>query len=76
VILLAQSLRGLPNQAELKNGQGIDKVFIWSGVPDFLLALVKNAEDRLNVDFDTKRRMCAYCCSSEDSPLYYSSFFL
>jgi len=74
VILLAQSLRGLSPQPEDKNGQGIDKVFIWSGVPDFLLALVKNAEDRLNVDFDTKKANVRVLLLVEDSPLYYSSF--
>jgi len=74
VILLAQSLRGLPNQPEHTNGQGIDKVFIWSGVPDFLLALVKNAEDRLNVDYDTKKANVRVLLLVEDSPLYYSSF--
>jgi len=74
VILLAQTLRGLNPQPEDKNGQGIDKVFIWSGVPDFLLALVKNAEDRLNVDFDTKKANVRVLLLVEDSPLYYSSF--
>jgi hypothetical protein len=74
VILLAQTLRGISPQFENKNGQGIDKVFIWSGVPDFLLALVKNAEDRLNVDFDTKKANVRVLLLVEDSPLYYSSF--
>ena len=74
VILLAQTLRALAPQPEDKNGQGIDKVFIWSGVPDFLLALVKNAEDRLNVDFDTKKANVRVLLLVEDSPLYYSSF--
>ena len=74
VILLAQSLRGLPNPPEQPDGQGVDKVFIWSGVPDFLLALVKNAEDRLNVDFDTKKANVRVLLLVEDSPLYYSSF--
>jgi CheY-like chemotaxis protein len=74
VILLSQSLRGLPPRIESENGRSIDKVFIWSGVPDFLLALVKNAEDRLNVDFDTKKASVRVLLLVEDSPLYYSSF--
>jgi hypothetical protein len=74
VILLAQSLRGLPTPPEHTNGLGVDKVFIWTGVPDFLLALVKNAEDRLNVDFDTKKANVRVLLLVEDSPLYYSSF--
>src|SRR4030042_370682 len=44
VILLAQTLRGLPPQPADGKGKGTDKLFIWSGVSDFLLALVKNAE--------------------------------
>ena len=74
VILLAQSLRGLSPQPGDESSQGIDKVFIWSGVPDFLLALVKNAEDRLNVDFDTRKANVRVLLLVEDSPLYYSSF--
>jgi len=74
VILLAQTLRALSPQPEHTNGQGIDKVFIWSGVPDFLLALVKNAEDGLNVDFDTRKANVRVLLLVEDSPLYYSSF--
>jgi CheY-like chemotaxis protein len=74
VILLAQTLRALAPQPEDRNGPGVDKVFIWSGVPDFLLALVKNAEDRLNVDFDTRKANVRVLLLVEDSPLYYSSF--
>ncbi len=74
VILLAQTLRGLVPLPEDKNGKGIDKIFIWSGVSDFLLALVKNAEDRLNVDFDTRKASVRVLLLVEDSPLYYSSF--
>jgi CheY-like chemotaxis protein len=73
VILLAQTPRGLSPQPENRDGQGFDKIFIWSGVPDFLLALVKNAEDRLNVDFDTKKANVRVLLLVEDSPPYYSS---
>ena len=39
-----------------------------------LIALVKNAEDRLNVDFDTQRANVRVLILVEDSPVYYSSF--
>jgi len=55
VILLAHNTRGLYPPPENRDCSGIDKLFIWSGNSDLLLALVKNAEDRLNVDFDTQR---------------------
>lgn len=74
VILLAQSLRGIYPLPEGKSARGIDKVFVWSGVSDFLLALVKSAEDRLNVDFDTRLASVRVLILVEDSPLYYSSF--
>ena len=43
VILLAHSPRGIYPLPENKDCSGIDKIFIWSGNSDLLLALVKNA---------------------------------
>jgi len=74
VILLAQSTRGIYPLPENKNCLGIDKIFIWSGNSDLLLALVKNAEDRFNVDHDTQKAMVRVLILVEDSPVYYSSF--
>lgn len=74
VILLAHNTRGLYPPPENKDCSGIDKLFIWSGNSDLLLALVKNAEDRLNVDFDTQRANVRVLILVEDSPVYYSSF--
>jgi len=74
VILLAHSPRGIYPLPENKNTDGIDKVFIWSGNSDLLLALVKNAEDHLNVEADTERAMVRVLILVEDSPVYYSSF--
>jgi len=74
VILLAHSPRGIYPLPENKNTTGIDKIFIWSGNSDLLLALVKNAEDHLNVDADTAKAMVRVLILVEDSPVYYSSF--
>jgi CheY-like chemotaxis protein len=74
VILLAHGTRGVYPPPENKDCSGIDKIFIWSGNSDLLLALVKNAEDRINVDFDTKRANVRVLILVEDSPVYYSSF--
>ena len=74
VILLAHSLRAGYPPSEDWDCSGIDKTFIWSGNSDLLLALVKNAEDRLNIDFDTKRAKVRVLILVEDSPVYYSSF--
>ena len=74
VILLAHGPRGIYPFPENKDCSGIDKIFIWSGNSDLLLALVKNAEDRLNVDFDTQEAQVRVLILIEDSPVYYSSF--
>ncbi|MFO7987018.1 MAG: PEP/pyruvate-binding domain-containing protein [Desulfatiglandaceae bacterium] len=74
VILLAQSLRGIYPPPENRKLQGIDKIFVWSGNSDLLLALVKNAEDALNVDRDTRQANVRVLLLVEDSPVYYSSF--
>ncbi len=73
VILLAHSIRSIYPLPESRDCSGIDRIFIWSGNSDLLLALVKNAEDSLNVDFDTQRAMVRVLILVEDSPAYYSS---
>ena len=45
IILLSHSIRAIFPQGEYQKIPGIDKIFIWSGNSDLLLALVKNAED-------------------------------
>jgi len=74
VILLVHSLKGLYPLAENKHRSGIDKIFIWSGNSDLLLALVKNVEDRLNVDRDTRKALVRVLILVEDSPVYQSTF--
>jgi CheY-like chemotaxis protein len=74
VILLAHTIRSISPVAENQDASGIDKIFVWSGNSDLLLALVKNVEDRLNVEFDTARAKVRVLILVEDNPLYYSSF--
>jgi len=74
VILLAHNPKEIYPFPKNKNLKGIDKSFIWSGNSDLLLALVKNAEDRLNVESDTQKAMVRVLILVEDSPVYYSSF--
>ena len=57
-----------------RNCSGIDRIYIWSGNSDLLLALVKNAEDSLNVEHDTETANVRVLILVEDSPVYYSSF--
>ena len=53
--------------------RSIDNMFIWSGNTDLLLAVIKNIEDRLNIDYDTMRARVRVLIMVEDSPIYYSS---
>ncbi|MGD9212321.1 MAG: phosphoenolpyruvate synthase/pyruvate phosphate dikinase, partial [Desulfobacteraceae bacterium] len=72
VIMLAHGLKGPELNPEIQDAGAIDQIFIWSGDADLLLAIVKNVEDRLNVDRDTKQAMVRVLLMVEDSPLYRS----
>jgi len=74
VILLAHNARDVMQQGTGRPCKSIDKVFVWCGNSDLLLAVVKNAEDDINVEFDTRRAMVRVLILVEDSPLYRSSF--
>jgi len=51
----------------------IDRLYVWYGNSDLLLALIKNLEDRMNVAYDTQRARVRVIIIVEDSPIYYSS---
>ncbi len=51
----------------------IDRVYVWQGNSDLLLALIKNLEDRMNVAYDTERARVRVIIVVEDSPLHYSA---
>lgn len=53
--------------------QGIDRVFVWTGNSDLLLAQIKNVEDRWNVRHDTNVAGVRVILFVEDSPVYLSS---
>ncbi len=74
VILLTHSFQGISPLLESKDCSGIDDIFIWSGNSDLLLALVKNAEDRLNIERDTRKAKVRVLILVEDNPVYRSSF--
>jgi CheY-like chemotaxis protein len=52
---------------------GIDRIFVWSGNADLLLAQIKSVEDRLNVEHDTNAAGVRVILFVEDSPVYVSS---
>jgi hypothetical protein len=71
VYLLSHREVFLPGESP---AEGIDRQFVWTGNADLLVALVKNAEDAMNVEFDTKNVGIRVIIVVEDSPRYQSSF--
>ncbi len=61
----------LHTEAEIKNF--VTKTFVWRGNTDLLLALIKNTEDKMNVDFDCDIANVKVIIFVEDSPFYRSS---
>lgn len=50
----------------------VDKLLVWSGNADLLLALIKNQEDCWNIDRDTELANVRVIIFVEDSPYYFS----
>ena len=72
VILLAfdeSEIKQLPEDFEKS---AIDRVFIWSGNANVLLAIVKMFEDAMNIRRDIKKADVRCIILIEDSPRYYS----
>ena len=74
VILLTHS--ALPSEESSRvftQPPGIDRTFVWSGDTDILVALVKSAEDSMNVAQDTESSGIRVILFVEDSPVYIST---
>ncbi|MBN2683070.1 MAG: pyruvate, phosphate dikinase [Bacteroidales bacterium] len=52
----------------------IDKIFIWNGDSKVFFAMVKQLEDKVNIDNDTKIGMVRVILLVEDSAKYYSRY--
>jgi hypothetical protein len=60
--------------ADIKEGEGIDKIFFWSGDPSLFIAIIKYVEDRINARYDTVKGNVRVLIMIEDSVRYYSMF--
>ncbi|GFM36286.1 PEP/pyruvate-binding domain-containing protein [Desulfovibrio psychrotolerans] len=58
---------------ETLRSMGVDRFFVWTGNADLLLAIVKLAEDGLNVERDTETAGVRVIILVEDSPVFISS---
>ena len=73
VFLMIQNTRRHLLDRPYTDHHSIDRVYVWYGNSDLLLALIKNLEDRMNVAYDTRRAWVRVIIIVEDSPIYYSS---
>ncbi len=74
VVLLTYDRADAQSWSQMQGRGGIDNVFLWTGDPRLLLAVVKCVEDKKNVDHDTRQGLVRVIIVVEDSPAYYSSF--
>jgi CheY-like chemotaxis protein len=73
VFLLTQRTHRLLLEENRRAHRSLDKIFVWSGNTDLLLAMIKSVEDRINIEYDTQRAKVRVLIMVEDSPIYYSS---
>lgn len=74
VILMGRDLQEVSRLQQPREQGLVDRVVVWTGHPNFLLALVKNVEDHLNADRDTRAAMVRVILLVEDDPLSLSFF--
>lgn len=74
ILLLAYDTPELNHQLAQIRQSCIDAVFVWQGNTNIFLAIIKQIEDRLNVDHDTHAGNVRVIIIVEDSPRYYSVF--
>jgi CheY-like chemotaxis protein len=74
VVLLAYNNRELSEFLNRHGRSGLDRIFLWQGDVRILLAMVKDQEDRLNVERDTGHLGVPAMLVVEDNIRYCSSF--
>lgn len=73
IVLLAHDNRELKDLMLHEEALVFDKIFIWTGDFRIIIAIVKNLEDRMNVDHDTRMVGVQTIIFIEDNVKYYSS---
>ncbi|MCK5100885.1 MAG: phosphoenolpyruvate synthase PpsA, partial [Desulfobacteraceae bacterium] len=72
--LLVHNTCNIHNYIDRKDEGMIDRVYVWGGNADLLLAIIKNREDQMNVEFDTENANVRVIIMVEDSPYHFSAF--
>jgi DNA-binding NarL/FixJ family response regulator len=73
VFLLLHGSGNMFSDERYSNRSAIDTIYVWQGNTDLLLAIIKNVEDAMNVEYDTERAKVRVIIMVEDSPFYRSS---
>lgn len=74
VIMLTANHHSLEYLSAAVDRSGIDRIYVWTGDANLLLAIIKNVEDHANVKNDTRLAMVRIILLIEDSPFALSSF--
>ncbi|HUD71437.1 MAG TPA: PEP/pyruvate-binding domain-containing protein [Dongiaceae bacterium] len=74
VVLLAYNNRDLNEFLSRHGRDAVDRIFLWQGDARILLAMVKDQEDRMNLERDTGRMGVPAILVVEDNIRFYSSF--
>jgi len=74
VVMLTYDRGVAMSYAELGPPSGLEGVFLWTGDPRLLLAIVKLVEDRINVTRDTRKGGVRVIVLVEDNPAFYSAY--
>ncbi len=75
VFLLLNNNRDIEYYERRKGkARGIDRIFVWNGDSRIFFAMIKQVEDKINIEDDTKIGMVRVILLVEDSPKYYSRY--
>ncbi len=74
IVLLAHNNGELKSLLSNPESSVFEKVFIWTGDFRIIIAMIKNLEDKLNVEHDSKIVGVQNVIVNEDSVRYYSAF--
>jgi len=74
VVMLTYDRSEAENVLRTSSHGKVPQVFLWTGDPKLLVALVKSVEDFKNVDHDTKLGMVRVIIVVEDDPAFFSAF--
>ncbi len=73
IVMLTYETLDADTLAGIRESKSIDRVFVWSGNSQILLAIIKYVEDRGNVEEDSQQGVQVILVV-DDTPSYYSQF--